>query len=263
MNAVAPPLARCFLTAGWHHLAMLNFEIDPALLAPYLTSGLQIDFFEGRTFVSVVGFRFTGTRVCGIALPWHRCFDEVNLRFYVKRDVDGETRRGVMFIKELVPRRLVSWVARTFYNENYATVPMRSSLALPQGDRPGAVSYGWRHLNRWHRLSATFAGAPAVPAPGSEAEFITEHYWGYSRQRDGSALEYRVEHPPWRVWMAQAHEFDCDAASLYGPHFAPVLCQTPTSAFVAEGSAVVVRRGVRVPSAARTSLQPRQSCVLS
>jgi uncharacterized protein YqjF (DUF2071 family) len=246
MNALVPPLPRPFLSAGWHHLVMLNFEIEPALLAPYLTRGLEIDCFEGRTFVSIVGFRFVDTRVCGIALPWHRSFDEVNLRFYVKREVAGQTRRGVMFIKELVPRRLVSWVARVFYNENYATMPMRSRVVLPEADRAGVVEYAWRYRERWHRLSATIAGEPVAPAPGSEAEFITEHYWGYSRQRDGGTLEYQVEHPPWRVWMAQAHAFDCDAAALYDPRLAPVLGCRPSSAFVAEGSPVVVRRGVRV-----------------
>ena len=82
--------------------------------------------------------------------------------------------------------------------------------------------------------------------PGSEAEFITEHYWGYAAQRGGGTVEYRVEHPSWRVWHAHAHALDADVATLYGPAFAASLTAAPRSAFVAEGSPVIVRRGVRV-----------------
>lgn len=246
MELSVPTLPRRFLTAEWRHLAMLNFEVDPAALMPYVPPGLELDFFEGRTYLSVVGFRFLNTRVLGLALPWHRNFDEVNLRFYVKREVEGQTRRGVIFIKELVARRLVSFVARVFYNENYLTVPMSSAITLPEGKLSGEARYGWRFLDRPHGLRVAFRGEPRLPGRGAEAEFIVEHYWGYSRQRDGGALEYRVEHPPWRVWPATVCEFDCDARALYGPEFAKALGQAPRSAFVAEGSPVVVRRGRRV-----------------
>jgi uncharacterized protein len=247
MNAlIAPPLPKPFLTAGWHDLVMLNFEAPPEVLAPYLGAGLELDFHEGRTFVSVVGFRFTQTRVFGLALPWHRCFDEVNLRFYVKRLVHRELRRGVMFIKELAPRRLVSWVARRFYNENYTTVPLEHSIALPVNGTAGHVEYRWEFAGRRHRLGASITGSPRLPAADSEAEFIIEHYWGYSRQRDGGTLEYRVEHPPWRVWNTLGSVLDCDVAALYGCPFSTILEQAPSSALVAEGSAVVVRRGARL-----------------
>jgi uncharacterized protein YqjF (DUF2071 family) len=247
MNAlIAPPLPRPFLTAGWHHLVMLNFEAAPELLAPYVAPGLELDFHEGRTFVSVVGFRFMNTRVFGLSLPWHRHFDEVNLRFYVKRMVHGELRRGVTFIKELAPRRLVSWVARTFYNENYTTVPLQHAIDLPVNGTAGHVEYRWELAGRPHRLGAHIHGMPQPPAPGSEAEFIVEHYWGYSRQRDGATLEYRVEHPPWRVWPTDGGVFEGDAAALYGPPFAEMFQRQPSSALVAEGSTVLVRRGARL-----------------
>jgi len=239
-----PP--RRFLTAGWHHLAMLNFEVDPSLIARYVPAGTEIDFFQGRTYLSVVGFRFLNTRLLGVPIPFHRDFDEVNLRCYVKRTVNGQTRRGVTFIRELVPRRMVAFVANRIYNENYLHLPMRSRIVLPQNGSAGRTTYEWRHGAIWHRLSADIAGAPLHPAPGSEPEFITEHYWGYTRQRDGGTLEYQVEHPPWRVWTAVNAELECDVAALYGSEFAPFLCKPPTSAFVADGSEVIVRRGVRL-----------------
>lgn len=240
----SPP--RRFLTAGWHHLAMLNFDVDPDLVARYLPSGTEIDFFQGKTYLSVVGFRFLNTRLLGVPIPFHRDFDEVNLRCYVKRTVQGQTRRGVTFIRELVPRRMVAFVANTVYNENYIHLPMRSRIALPQNGSLGRAMYEWRHGANWQRLSAEISGEPLHPAAGSEPEFITEHYWGYTRQRDGGTLEYQVEHPPWRVWTAVNARLECDVAALYGAEFAPFLTRAPTSAFVADGSEVIVQRGVRI-----------------
>lgn len=37
--------------------------------------------------------------------------ERAQLRFYVRRRVDGEWRRGVMFIKEIVPRRAIAAAA--------------------------------------------------------------------------------------------------------------------------------------------------------
>ena len=235
-----------FLTAGWHHLVMLNFEVDAAVVERYRPAGLEIDLFQDKTYLSIVGFRFLNTRVLGVPIPFHRNFDEVNLRCYVKRVVNGETRRGVTFIRELVPKHMVALIANLVYNENYLRLPMRSQIALPLDDSPGRAQYEWFHGAAWHRLTAEIVGEPQLPAPGSEQEFITEHYWGYSRQRDGGTMEYQVEHPPWRVWTATSACFDCDVVNLYGAEFAPFLCKPPTSAFVADGSAVTVRRGTRI-----------------
>lgn len=234
-----------FLTAEWRALVMLNYAVDPAILASRVPAGLTLDTWQGQTLVSLVGFRFLRTRLLGVPVPFHANFDEVNLRFYVRCDVPTETRRGVVFIKEIVPLPALAWVARAAYNENYVALPMRHMVSLPATatDR-GRVSYEWRLHGRWNRLAAEVAGEPSPLAPGSEAEFITEHYWGYARQRDGATLEYGVEHPRWSVWRAASAEFDGDVAALYGAAFAPFLSRPPTSAFVADGSPVVVRRGV-------------------
>jgi uncharacterized protein YqjF (DUF2071 family) len=244
-TAVAPALPRMFLRAGWYHLTMLNYPGDPAALEKYVPAGTELDQWQGRAYVSMVGFLFLDTRVLGVPVPFHRNFEEVNLRMYVRRrDGDG-WRRGVVFIKEIVPRRMIAWVARTLYNENYVAMPMRHRVVLP-GLTGGSVRYEWYYADRWHALSAEMTGEPAALVPGSEEEFITEHYWGYCRQRDGSTVEYRVEHAPWRVWAAANARLDCDAKALYEPEFAPILAEAPTSAFVAEGSPVGVRRGARL-----------------
>ena len=237
-----------FLTAEWRSLAMLNYEIDPQVLRPFIPAGTELDQWQGRTFVSVVGFLFLDTRIRGLAIPFHSNFEEVNLRFYVRRSTGGEWRRGVVFIKELVPRRAIAWTARWFYNENYDAVPMSHGDVATGGMRQ--VSYAWSFAGRPNRLEVSVEGEPQLAAVGSAEEFITEHYWGYARQRDGGTVEYQVEHPRWRVWSAREAIFEGEAEALYGKTFAPFLAKRPSSAFLAEGSAVTIFHGTRLmPSA--------------
>ena len=233
-------LPGAFLTAEWRDLAMLNYEIDPAVLRPLVPSGTELDAWNGRTFVSVVGFRFLDTRVRGIAIPRHRDFEELNLRFYVRRRAEEVWRRGVVFVKEIVPRRAIAWLARAVYNENYYALPMRHAVTI------ATAEYGWFHARRWHGLSLEFSGSPYVPSEDTEEAFITEHYWGYARRRGGGTVEYQVEHPRWAVQRATKATLDCDVTSFYGTEFASFLCAAPSSAFIAEGSRVAVRRGVRL-----------------
>ena len=195
--------------------------------------------------MSVVGFLFRNTRVRGIPIPFHRNFEEVNLRFYVRRKSNHEWRRAVVFIKELVPRTAIAWTARTFYNEPYIALPMSHRIDEADGQIRSA-RYAWKFNGRENSLQLTTRGDAQPLREGSEPEFITEHYWGCTAQRDGSTLEYQVEHPRWRIWEARETKLDCDVAGLYGKQFAEVLARPPASAFLAEGSAVTVRQGVRI-----------------
>ncbi len=227
---------------------MLNYEIDPALLSSRAPRGTELDSWRGKSFVSIVGFQFLKTRVLGVPVPFHRSFEEVNLRFYVRRTVNQDARRGVVFIKEIVPRLAIAIVARAVYNENYVAMGMRHRLETHSGTlrEDGSVEYGWRSGAGWNRLRVKTAGEPHAPGGGSQEEFITEHYWGYAKQRDGGTVEYQVEHPSWRVWQVSEVSLECDVAGVYGNEFVDCLTSTPSSAFLAEGSAVMVRRGVRI-----------------
>lgn len=245
MNAAIEELEPVFLTARWERLVMVNFAIDPAVLRGLVPRGTELDTHEGVHAVSLVAFQFLDTRVRGIPIPGHRDFDEVNLRFYVRRKGPEGWRRGVVFVREIVPRRAIAWLARWLYNENYVALPMASTVGDVDPDVPQRIRYRWKPED-WVALSARHEGAPELPAPGSAEEFITEHYWGYSTQRDGSTVEYRVEHPSWQVWPALDLEFEGDWASFYGEAFAPALGAPPLSAFIARGSEVQVRRGKRI-----------------
>jgi uncharacterized protein YqjF (DUF2071 family) len=231
---------------------MLNFEVEPIILEPFVPRGTQLDFYDGKTFISVVGFLFRKTKVLGLSLPRHRCFEELNLRFYVRYETRREIRRGVVFIKELVPRRLVRSIARWIYNENYTAVPMKhtSTGFGNQQEERVSVEYSWKLPRRWNRLCVK-SSAPSVPLEdGTPEHYIAEHYWGYGRGRSGETIEYRVDHPSWAIRPCSVVEFDCDVAMLYGRDFVAPLGQQPVSAFIADGSDVTVHWPKRLAATA-------------
>jgi uncharacterized protein len=228
-----------FLTANWRYLAMLNYVVDPGLITSLVPVETEIDFENGETFLSVVGFLFLDTRLLGLPIPRHRDFEEVNLRFYVRRKSADTWRRGVVFIRELVPRPAIALVARTFYGENYIAVPMKHEIEHVDGNLK--VEYSWRRGRKWESLKMTATGESHSITAGSHAEFITEHYWGYTALREGCS-EYRVEHPRWKIWNATSFAFSADVVSLYGEQFAEVLNQPPRSAFIADGSPIIVQK---------------------
>jgi uncharacterized protein len=228
---------RPFLTANWRYLAMLNFVVDPTIVAPLVPPGTEIDFENGETFLSVVGFLFLDTRLLGFPIPLHRDFEEVNLRFYVRKKSADTWRRGVVFVRELVPRRAIATVARVFYGENYVALPMKHQI--DHVDSKLGVEYSWRRGRKWESIKMSASGeAQTIPA-GSHGEFITEHYWGYTCFRGGCS-EYRVEHSRWKMWKADQFEFSADVAALYGAQFVEPLGATPRSAFIADGSPIQV-----------------------
>ena len=243
MNIDSAPI---FLNAEWRHLAMLNYQVDSKVLAPFVPSGTELDLWAGKNFVSVVGFMFQKTRVLGFPIPFHRNFEEVNLRFYVRRKALDGWRRGVVFIKELVPRRAIAWAARTFYNEPYLALPMAHQIERSDANEIRSARYSWRFNGNQNFLKLVVRGGAQLLRAGSEQEFITEHYWGYTAQRDSSTLEYQVEHPRWQVWESETAELQCDIAGLYGEPFCEALSARSASAFLAEGSAITVHKGVRL-----------------
>jgi uncharacterized protein len=245
LTSYPSPSEKIFLTAEWLNLAMLNYHVDASMLLPHVPRGTELDFWNGRTFVSLVGFRFLKTKVFGVSFPFHRNFDEINLRFYVKRREGNEVRRGVVFIKEIVPRWAIAAAARAFYGEKYVSLPMSHEI-LADDQRRIAVEYAWKSQGRWNKMALQTSGQPQLPQEGSEEQFITEHYWGYAAQKNGGCTEYRVDHPSWKVWKAQSSRFDGDAAHLYGPTLAAALQNAPASAFLAQGSQVTVYSGSKL-----------------
>ena len=234
---------RPFLTAEWRDLVLLQFEVAPTLLATFVPNGTTLDLWQGRALVSLVGFRFIRTRIRGVAVPFHINFDEVNLRFYVRREAPDGVRRAVVFIREIVPRRAIAVMARALYNEPYVACPMRHRVQL--SETSGRAQYEWRYEGSWCGVEAATTGPIGPSAPASEAEFITEHYWGYTAQPEGETFEYRVTHQRWRVWNATGSATG-EMRTMYGPAYGEIQMSSPTSAIIADGSPVEVSAGRRV-----------------
>ena len=231
---------RKFLTAEWRDLILANYEVDPLSLADRVPQGTKLDLHEGRCFVSLVGFMFLNTRVLGLPIPYHINFEEVNLRFYVKREMPDEVRRGVCFIKEIVPRRAIAIVARTFYGEPYESWRMRNE----RSDH-GTTYEWWRNSDR-HSLSVTIGENLGVPADASHGEFIIEHYWGYTKRGANRTDEYKVEHPKWELRDVVLPGIDVDFVGVYGDEFAVLKTAKPYSVLFATGSEIAVFKGSRM-----------------
>jgi len=242
----APKSDSVFLSAEWRRLVFLNYAVGPALLQGYVPRGTELDSFDGKTYITLVGFCFGSTRLFGrIALPFHSEFEEVNLRFYVRREVGSGVRRGVVFIKEIVPKPAIALTARFVYGENYVPLPMRHKIqSSPKGLD---LEYAWKHHGTWSQIVASANGAEKRPGENSLEEYITEHHWGYSRQKSGGTIEYRVEHDHWPVRIASAARFEGDTIELYGEALGEALTAPPDSAYIADGSSVKVYRGARIP----------------
>lgn len=239
-----------FLTAEWRHLLMLNYPVDPALLAPHVPDGTELDLWEGSAYLSLVGFLFLDTKLKGVPIPFHRNFEEINLRFYIRREDDDEVLRGVVFLREIVPRRAIAWVANALYEEHYVTAKMTHTIT------DGRVEYTAQNGRSRLRFGAAYSGDPEPLVPGSAEEFFAEHYWGYTRRADGATSEYRVDHPPWKAWRVGDGAVEGDLAVYYGDAFAEVLAKPPTSAFLADGSPVAVFDAVKLTKNIGTRTHP-------
>ncbi|MHA4842712.1 YqjF family protein [Flavitalea antarctica] len=227
-----------FLTAEWRKLIMANYAVDASVLQKFLPFKTVLDSFEGKHYVSLVGFMFQNTRMLNLSIPFHTDFPEINLRFYVKFK-DGDTwKRGVVFLKEIVPKPAISFVANLIYKENYVSLPVRHSEEFNEDKLK--VSYEWKFRNQWHKLAVNTSSLPVALVPGSQEEFITEHFWGYAKINGQSTGEYEVEHPRWEIYPVTDYNIRCNFKELYGAQFAGLDAMEPESVFLAEGSKISV-----------------------
>lgn len=236
-------MASTFLQAHWRRLAMANYSIDKDLLLPYLPAKTELDLWNDTCYVSLVGFRFLDTRLKGIPVPFHTRFEEVNLRFYVRHLSKDGWKRGVVFIKEIAPKPVITFVANTFYGENYETMPMRHTWKT-KGERM-STEYWWKK-KRWNSFSIATEATLQQIRPGSEEEFITEHYWGYTKLKNGGTAQYEVTHPKWDVYPVREYHIDVDFGDVYGKSFDFLTKEKPVSVLLAEGSPIKVMSGTLV-----------------
>ncbi|WP_282787090.1 YqjF family protein [Flavobacterium croceum] len=232
-----------FLTAQWSNLALINYVIDPKLLENYIPKGTELDFYNNKCYISLVGFMFEDVKLLGIKIPFHVNFEEVNLRFYVKRFENNEWKRGVVFIKEIVPKPALTLVANTIYNEHYKTLPMKHSVIDNQISKD--YVYQWKTKNKWNTILVETEMNPMEIEINSEAEFITEHYFGYTKHIKHT-FEYEVKHPRWKQVKIVNHQIDVDFKEVYGNEFEFLNNQNPISVLFAQGSKISVEHKKRI-----------------
>ncbi|NNE97811.1 MAG: DUF2071 domain-containing protein [Pyrinomonadaceae bacterium] len=229
-----------FLTARWEDLVMLNYEVKPILLQEFVPNGTSIDFYNGKCYASLVAFKFLDTKVLGLSVPFHTDFEEVNLRFYVARETKDEVRRGVVFVKEIVPKAAITFVARTMYGEPYETWEMSHE------EDGNQLTYKWSDRSCENRIHVEGGENLGVPDEGSHAEFIIEHYWGYTKRGPNRTDEYKVEHPKWELIEIDYAEIEVDFANTYGKRFDFLSRSEPDSMLLAKGSEISVYKGEKL-----------------
>ena len=219
---------------------MANYLVEPTLLEHRVPRGTELDLQEGRCFVSLVGFMFCDTRVLGVPVPFHINFEEVNLRYYVRRETAGEVRRAVCFVKEIVPRFAIAAVARIVYGEPYECWRMNNERTETM------VNYSWERKGCANHLQIEVGESLGVPDIGSHGEFIIERYWGYTDRGGGRVDEYKVEHPKWELFSVRNERIDVDFGKTYGDEFAFLSGEKPYSILLAKGSEVAVYKGKQI-----------------
>ncbi|OIQ20120.1 MAG: hypothetical protein BM557_05465 [Flavobacterium sp. MedPE-SWcel] len=234
---------RTFLDAQWRKLVMINYVVDPEILKPYVPYDTRLDLWEGTCYVSLIGFMFVDTKMLGMKIPFHINFEEINLRFYVRHGDENDYKRGVVFIKEIVPQPALTFVANTLYKEHYETLPTKHSWEEEGDDL--IVEYSWKK-DEWNTIKVVSDKTSVAIAPNSEEEFITEHFWGYTKISDSVTSEYEVAHPRWQIYPIKRYEVNVDFAKVYGTDFGFLQDAKPVSVYLAEGSKIIVKQGSKI-----------------
>lgn len=228
-----------FLKAEWKNLALFNYEVDAKILEKYVPAGTEIDLWNNKCYVSLVGFMFKNTKVLGLKVPFHVDFEEVNLRFYLKRFENGEWKRGVVFIKEIVPKKAITFIANTLYQEHYETQKMRHEII--EKKNTNTFVYQWKNKENWNTIQLETKKDATEIEIDSEAEFITEHYFGYTKIDNQTTFEYEVQHPRWEQFEVLNYNIDVDFKKNYGRDFEFLQTKNPISVFLAKGSIIKVK----------------------
>lgn len=223
---------RLLLTGAWRNLCFVNYAVPPAQLERHLPSGLTLDTVDGEAFVSVVAFDFHDLRMRGVPGLGYRRFPQINFRFYVR---DGE-RRGVVFLRELVPKRLLAWASRAIAGEPYAYAPLHSEQRR-QGDTL-EIAHHLGHDDQVHRLRMSATAIMRDPREVLAERFFTERHWSYNQSRSGKLRQYEVLHPLWSIYRVDHCDFVWDFAARYGGEWAWLTKAKPRSFIAAEGSPV-------------------------
>jgi uncharacterized protein len=227
-----------FLKANWENIIMTNYEIDPELLLPFLPKGVELDLFNGKCYISLVGFMFKNTKLFNIPIPYFGTFEEINLRFYVIRKEKKLIKRGVVFINETIPYPIVAWMANKLYKEHYTVVPTKHEITNDNAIQK--VKFEWLLNKKWNSIYVEAEMNSEIMKSESLEKFIYEHYYGYTKIDEQNTEEYQLQHPSWQTHEVKNYIIDCDFEGMYGKEFSVLNDTKPEAIFIAEGSSVSV-----------------------
>ena len=229
---------KIFLKANWENIIMVNYEIDPAILMPFLPAGVELDLFRGKAYISLVGFMFKKTKLFNIPIPKLGTFEEINLRFYVIQKQDGVTKCGVVFINETIPYKIVAWMANKLYKEHYTVVPTKHVISKDSQNQK--TQFEWQLDKKWNSIYIESSLSSNKMQPDSLEKFIYEHYYGYTKTSDKRTEQYRIHHPSWEIHDVVNYKIDCDFKAMYGDSFSVLSEAKPDAVFIAKGSSVAI-----------------------
>ena len=230
---------RPFLTAHERYIAMLSYRADPALVKPYIPTEVELDLYGGEMFLSLVAFLSLETRLPLFSNLKQTNFERIDLRFNVRRKSADTWRRGISFVRRILPKAVASGMARAFPTEIASGSPLKSDIV--DCDNTINVNYSWKCATKWRSLQMCAAGTPrAIPA-GTFEDYLLERNWYFGEFRRGCS-EYRVERPRWRVWEVSCANLDHDINKLFPEEFAQLLSRPPALQLLAEGSHVQLWR---------------------
>ena len=225
-----------FLKANWENIIMANYVIDPKILFPFLPKGVELDLFNSKCYISLVGFMFKDTKLFNIKIPYFGTFEEINLRFYVVRKEGDTVKRGVVFINETIPYPIVAWMANKLYNEKYTVVPTKHQISGDGATKK--VNFEWLLNKKWNSIYVEATTASKPMQTDSLEKFIYEHYYGYTKINENTSEEYKLQHPSWLVNKVEKYKINCDFKAMYGEAFSVLNDTDPSAVFIAEGSSV-------------------------
>lgn len=228
-----------FLKANWENIIMVNYEIDPQLLIPFLPKGVDLDLFNGKCYISLVGFMFKNTKLFNVPIPFFGNFEEINLRFYVKRTEENNIiKRGVVFINETIPYPIVAWVANKLYNEHYTVVPTKHNITKKSSSQN--IEFEWMLNKKWNSIYVESSNESESIKNNSLEKFIYEHYYGYTKINESKTEEYKLQHPSWKTHKVHDYKINCDFEAMYGKAFTVLNNTKPEAVFIAKGSLVAI-----------------------
>ena len=115
----------------------------------------------------------------------------------MKRLNGTELKRGVVFISEVVPHKIVSFLANKLYKEHYSTAKMASSILVENEIKQ--IKYTWQSQSQMYSIDTSFFDKQDDIEPNSLEEFIYEHYYGFTKVSARETWEYKVNHPRWQT----------------------------------------------------------------